>query len=149
MASSLTIYNLARKFLMDGTLDLDSNTIKLALVLSTYTPAVTTDEVWADISGSPDHEVLTGDGYTIGGATLTGLSIAELAGVVTFTANDVTWSSLAKTFRYGVLYVDDTVNGIVKPLIACILFDTTPVDVEVSGVDFLVQWHDDGILTLS
>jgi hypothetical protein len=146
MASSLTIYNLARQYLIDGTIDVDTDTIKLALVRSTYTPAVTTDNEWADVSGD---EVASGDGYTTGGATLAGASLNESAGTVTFDATDVTWSSLTKTFRYGVLYKSGTANGITNPLIAYILFDTTPADVSVSGVDFLVQWHGDGIFTLS
>lgn len=146
MASSLTIYNKAKEELFKGNVDLDGATIKLALVTSSYTPAPTTDNEWADVSA---NEVASGDGYTTGGETLASLSVSESGGTVTFDAADVTWSSLSKTFRYGVLYISGTVDGVVNPLLAYILFDTTPADVTISGVDFLVQWHGDGIFTLS
>lgn len=146
MAVSITLYNKLRKYLADGTVDLDSDTIKLALVTSSYTPAPTTDDEWADVSA---NEVATGDGYTTGGEALTGLAVTETGGVATWDANDVTWTALTKTFRYGVLYVDDTKGAVTKPLIAYVLFDTTPADVSVAGIDFICQWHADGILTLS
>lgn len=131
-----------------GVINLFSDTIKLALLTSSYTPDLDNDEVWADIS---THEVAAGDGYTAGGAALANKTLTRSTWKTTFDADDVTWAELTKTFRYGVLYIDDTKTDpqggpdIVKPLLAYILFDDTPADVEVSGVDYTVQWSTLGI----
>jgi hypothetical protein len=144
MASSLTLYNIFGEYIFDGTLDLDSNTINLALVTSSYTPALT-HTIWANVSA---NEVATGDGYTTGGETIT-QSVTRSTGTTKFDAADVTWTALTKTFRYGVLYAVGTLNTIVNPLIGYTLFDTTPADITVNGVDWTVQWNANGIITVS
>jgi len=142
MAVTITKYTSFKQYVHDGTINLNSTgKIKLALVKSTYTPS-TAHTVWGDVSS---EEVANGDGYTTGGEALGSLSVDSTR----FDAADVTWSSLTKTFRYGVLYLDDTVNTIVKPLIAYILFDDTPADISIGGGDFTVQWSTSGIITFS
>jgi hypothetical protein len=132
-----------------GVINLYSDTIKLALVLSTYTPDLDAHKVWADVSA---HEVAAGAGYSSGGAILTGKTLTRTTWKTIFDADDVTFTALTKTFRYGVLYVDaikaDPQGGadVVKPLLAYILFDDTPADVVVSGVNYLVQWSSLGIM---
>jgi hypothetical protein len=143
MATVLTRYNILSKYLSDGIVDLGDDTIKLALLTSSHTPAVT-HTVFADI----DNELSSGSGYTSGGAALSNLSLTETAGVTVWDADNVLISSLTATFRHGVLYVDDTKDTIVKPLIAYILFDDTPSDVVVSGIDFVLQWHSNGIFEI-
>jgi hypothetical protein len=131
-----------------GVINLVSDAIRLALVDSDYTPDLDADTVWADVS---THEVADGDGYTTGGALLTGKTLTRDGALTTFDANDVTFSALTKTFRYGVLYVDGTKTDpgggadIVNPLFAYILFDDTPTDVTVAGVDYVVNWSSLGI----
>ena len=62
------MYDTAKKLLAAGGIDFDTDTIKMALVLSGYTPSLTHDE-WADASAS---EHANANGYTTGGATVTG-----------------------------------------------------------------------------
>jgi hypothetical protein len=62
MASTITAYDHLWKLLLTGAVDLDTDTLKLALVTSSYTPSTTHDE-WADVSA---NEVATGSGYTTG-----------------------------------------------------------------------------------
>jgi hypothetical protein len=148
MAASFTLYSSFRKYIMNGTIDLDTNTIKLMLVTSSYTPSVAHD-VLADVTASPSPELGSGDGYTTGGAEVTGKSVTNTdspsQGI--FDATDTEWASLTKTFRYGILYAVGTLNGIVDPLIGYILFDTTPADVVLDGSKFTVQWNTGGIIT--
>ena len=145
MASSLELFDSFRQYIADGTIDLDTDTIKVALVTSSYTKDLT-DTIWGDIS---TNEVATGDGYTTGGETLAGSAVTHTGATAKWDATDVTWTALTKTFRFGVIYVDATKNAIVKPLIAIILFDTAPANIVVAGIDFLIQWNSSGILTLS
>jgi len=154
MASSFTLYSSLRKYVMDGTINLLTDTIKLALVTSSYTPSVAHD-ILADVLASPSPEVEAiaspSNGYTAGGEALTGQAVTntDSPSAGKFDANDVTWTALSATFRYGILYAEKSVGSpaIVNPLIGYILFDTTPADIVVSALDWTVQWSANGIIT--
>ena len=154
MASTLTLYNKLTKYLQDGTIDLDTNTIKLALVTSSYTPDAAHD-VLADVLGSPSCEVEAiaspNNGYTAGGEELASKTLTQTdsPAETVFDAADLTFAALTATFRYGILYASGTLNGIVNPLIGYILFDTTPADIVMSGIDFVVQWNASGITKIA
>ncbi len=154
MATTFTAYNSLKKYLLDGTIDLDTDTIKVALVTSDYTPDVKHD-VLADVMASPSPEVVAiaspSNGYTQGGAALSGqaVTLTDSPSASKFDATDLTWSSLTATFRYGIMYAEKVVGGITNPLIGYILFDTTPADIAASGIDFTIQWSSSGILTLT
>lgn len=151
MASSFTLYNSFLKYVGDGTIDLDTDTLRLCLVTSSYTPDVTHD-VLADVLTSPSPEVEQVDspdnGYTTGGEALTGVSftLSDSPIQCVLDADDPEWTSLTATFRYGILYVDKSISPIEDPLIGYILFDTTPADVTVSGVNFKCEWSASGIV---
>jgi hypothetical protein len=118
----------------------------LALVTSEYTfnAAHTIWDPGTDDAADPSHcEVANGDGYTTNGAALGSLSVTA----VRFDAADVTWAALTKTFRGAVLYHRATYLTIVNPLIAYILFDSTPADIVIGGGDYTVQWNASGIIT--
>lgn len=152
MASEQTLYPSARKYCLDGTINLKTDTIKLMLVTSAYTPSAS-HTVLADVNASPDPEVEQVDspsnGYTTGGFALTGQDVThtESPSAGKFDAADKTINTLTATFRYGILYALKTVGAIVNPLISYILYDNTPADVTVSGVDFVNQWSPNGIIT--
>ena len=154
MASTLTLYNKFKQYILDGTIDLDTNTIKIALVTSAYIPAATHD-VLADVLSSPSPEVVAiaspSNGYTQGGAALAGkaVSFTDSPSQGKFDATDLTWASLTATFRYGIIYASGTLNGIVDPLIGYILFNDAPADIAITGIDFTIQWNASGILTLA
>lgn len=147
MASTLEVFNSARQYIQDGTIDFDANNIYLALVASTYTKDLT-HSLWASIS---PYEAANGTGYTTGGVNLAGNDVTYSGAVATWDADNVAWVTLTKVFRFGVLYVNATVNSIVKPLIAITLFDDTGggANISISGVDYSVIWNTSGILTLS
>lgn len=144
MSSTTTVYDALRKYLMDGTLDLDNNTIKVALVASGYTFSAA-HTVWANVSA---NEVAAGSGYTTGGIALAGKAVTFTGPVGKFAADSPIWTGLSKTFRYAVIYAEGTLNGVVNPLIACVLLDDTPADVVVVAVDYVLQWSGAGILSL-
>lgn len=147
MAVTITKYTSYNQYVHSGEINLnDTGNIKLALVTSSYTfsAAHTIWDPGTDDAADPSYnEVASGTGYTTGGAAVASLSINSTR----FDATDVTWSALTKVFRGGVLYHATTYKTIVKPLIAYILFDSTPADKTITNSDFVVQWDATGIVT--
>lgn len=144
MASTAYLFNSARKALLDGTIDLDTDTIKAALLASTYTFSAA-HSILADVVA---HEVAAGNGYTTGGTALTTAAVTYAAAVAKFTADPAAWASLTKTFRFLLIYANKTANGLVNPLLGCILLDNTPADIVVTAADYSIQWNANGIFTL-
>ena len=133
MATTITAYDHLWKLLATGGIDLDTDTLKLALVTSSYTPNTAHDE-WADVSA---NEVATGAGYTTGGATLA----TPVATNSNIDYDDVTWTALTKTFRYAVCYKSGSGGGLTNPLLFYILLDSTPADIVSTGSNYTIQWN--------
>lgn len=133
MATTITGYDHFWKLVATGAIDLDSDTLKVALVTSSYTPSGAHTQ-WADVSA---YEVASGSGYTTGGQTLTGVTVTNS----NIDYDDVVWTAITKTFRYAVLYKSGTGGGLTNPLIAYILLDSTPADVVSSGSNYTIQWN--------
>lgn len=132
MAITFTLYDSYDQYVHDGTINLNNTgKVMLALVTSSYTFSAA-HTIWGDASA---NEVASGDGYTTGGAAIGTLAVSATK----FSSANVTISALTKTFRRGILYINDTVNGIVKPLIGAILYDSTPADISITGGDFVTQ----------
>lgn len=153
MPSTISLYNSFYQYIARGILNLETDTIKIALVTSAYTPSAA-HTVLADINASPDPEVVPvaspDNGYTTGGETLTGQTVTQVASPAVlskFDADNLTWLSLTAEFMYGIVYSEKTVGSVVNPLIAYILFDDTPDDISIGGIDFIIQWPTAGILT--
>lgn len=145
MASTITLTNALHQYLGDGTIDWDSDTIKVAMLTSAYVLNAA-HSVFADVSGS---EVAAGNGYTSGGVALTNKAVTLAGAVAKYTADPATWPGLTKTYRYLAVYAEKTVNSRVNPLIALILVDNTPADIQITGADYSVQWNANGLFTLS
>lgn len=144
MAASLTFYNSFREFVADGTIDLDTDTFKVMLVASGYTP-LTSHTVKTDIT----NELSTANGYTAGGATLGSVTWGHSGGTATFDAADTVWTASGGSIvaRYAVIY-DDTAGS--DQLVCYILLDTTPADVTTTaGNTLTLQWNGSGIFTLT
>lgn len=133
MATTITAYDHLWKLTKTGGIDLDTDTLKLALVTSSYTPNIAHDK-WADVSA---NEVANGAGYTTGGATL-GSPVATNSNI---DYADVTWTALTKTFRYAVCYKSGSGGGITNPLLFYILLDSTPADIVSTGSNYTIQWN--------
>lgn len=117
----------------DGGIDLDTDTLKVALVTSSYTPSLA-HTAWAEVSA---NEVATGAGYTTGGVSLA--SPAATNSNIDYA--DIVWTALTKTFRYAVCYCSKTVGGITNPLVFYILLDTTPADIISNGSNYTIVWN--------
>lgn len=136
------IYNAFKKNIMNGSIDFDTDTMKVALVTSSYTPDQDTHDMFDDITNE-----VSGTGYTAGGATLANKTVTQdntdNEGV--FDADDVTWSSSTITARGAVLY-KSTGTASTSPLIC--YFDFTSDKISTSG-NFVISWNAEGILNLN
>lgn len=133
MAASITAYAHLWKLVTTGEIDLNSDTLKIALVTSAYTPSAA-HTAWADVSA---NEVASGNGYTTGGVALAN----PVATNSNIDYDDVAWTALTKTFRYAVCYKSGTGGGITNPLLFYILCDTTPADIVVSSSNWSIVWN--------
>jgi hypothetical protein len=120
-------------------IDLDTDTIKLMLCSSTYSPNQDTHQYKSDVSNE-----ITGTGYTAGGATVGSVTVSYNTGtnVLSFDANDVTWGAASVTARYAVLYDASPGSDATRPLIGWIDFGG---DVTSTGADFTIAWNASGI----
>ena len=116
-------------------IDFDTDTLKVALCTSSYTPNRDTHDFFDDVT----NELGTGSGYTAGGTTLTGKIVdLDAAGdFAYFDADDALWTALTATFRYAVCYKSTGVAG-TSPLIFYVDFGA---DESPAAIDFAIQWQ--------
>jgi hypothetical protein len=150
-AGKWKIYDQSKVYFSNGTLDLDNTTnMKMALFLSTSN--CDTLSVGTAVYGDLTNEVTNAFGYTTGGVALTGETWAQTGGVATFDCDNPVWTASGGpiTARFAVIYVDATVNSIVKPLICVCLLDTAPADVTATdGNTLTISINASGVFTLS
>ena len=135
------MYNGGKAALLKGDADLVNDSIKVALVTSSYAPDKDTDIHFQDISNE-----VTGSGYTAGGKALANGAVTQddANDRAVFNADDLSWPAATFTTRAGVIYKDSG-NPATSPLIAYADFGD---DFSLSGEDFTIEWHQDGILYL-
>ena len=139
MAIQIYGYDQMPKIAFDGTVDLNTDSLYMAMVTSSYTPSLA-HTIWGDVSA---NEVAAGSGYSTGGVLLALASMDNSK----FDVDDPTWSALTKTFRYLVVYDNVTRNGLVDPLICYILPDDTPADTVVTASDYTLPINPNGLIT--
>jgi hypothetical protein len=114
------------------------DTIKVALVTSSYTPNFDAHDFFDDVTNE-----ITGTGYTAGGATLGSQTITldTTNDRLVFDAADTSWATATLSARGAVVYKSTGVAS-TSPLIAYIDFTT---DRTSDGGTFLITWHANGI----
>ena len=136
------VFNAFKKNIMNGSIDLDTDTIKIALVTSAYVPDQDLDEDMADI----DNQVV-GDGYVAGGATLANKTVTvdntDNEGV--FDADDASWSNSTITARGALIYKSTGVAA--NDLLICYIDFVT--DKISAGGTFSVAFAAEGIVNLN
>ena len=142
MASKLYGNFLAKA--LNKEVDWDSDTIKVALLTSSYTPNQDTHDYYDDVS---TYQV-SGTGYTTGGATLASKTVTydSANNVVVLDAADVTWSSSTITARYAVVYDDSGATAAAKALIGYVDFGS---DQSSTNGNFTITWDSTGIVRIT
>ncbi len=139
-AGSWTFTNGGRTSLLDGTFDINSDTWKMALFLSTSNISASST-TYAGLT----NEHANNNGYTTGGNAIT-LTLAGTTTVTVDIATDPVWTASGGSIvaRFAVIY---EVGGNV--LCYCLL-DNTPADVTAtSGNTLTVAAHSSGVFTLA
>jgi len=138
----MAIYNKFKMEALNGSINLSSDTIKVALLDSGYTPNIDTDIFWDDVSANE----ITGANYTTGGETITTPTVTQdntdNEGV--FGGDDIVWTNAVGTItaRYAVMYKDTGVAG-TSPLIEYIDFGS---DKTSENENFSISWSAEGII---
>lgn len=138
-AGAWVFTNAGRTDLLNGTFDLDTDTFKMALFLSTSDIGAAST-TYAGVT----NEHANANGYTTGGAAIT-LSLAGTT-TVTVDSTDAVWNASGGSIvaRFAVIY---EVGG--RVLCYCLL-DSAPADVTVTtGNSLTVQIHASGVFSLS
>ena len=117
-----------------------SQTIKVALVTSSYSFNQETHDYFDDITNE-----VSGTGYTAGGATLASKTCAEATRVTTFDAADTSWSSSTLTARGAVVYYASGTAS--TSLLIC--FIDFGADKSSDNGTFEIQWNASGIFTIT
>lgn len=108
-ASAWVLYNTFKRYMADGTIDLDAD----VFVLGLYTSASNAATATLSTRGSLTNEVANGNGYVTGGKTLTGVtwSVGASASEMRFDCTATIWSASGGTIaniRYAVIYDNTT-----------------------------------------
>lgn len=120
--------------------DWDSDTFKVALVSSSYTPSQDSHDYWDDVVANE----VSGTGYTAGGQALTSKTITydSASNVITLDAADVVWAGASVTARYAVIYDDSGATSSQKVLLGYLDFGS---DQSSTNAAFTITWDATGI----
>lgn len=141
--ATISVYNKFKLYMGDGTIDLDTDQFKIALMDSNHS-YVSTHTDWSQVS---TNEISAGNGYTGGGQVLTNVSWTETGGTATFDADSVTWTATGGALgpaAFAVIY-DDTATD--DKLICSIDFEGSQSAGE--GTEFRITFNANGIFRVS
>lgn len=120
-AGTFTLYNNMAGYGWLGVVNLATDTLAVTLHTSAYTPSGAHD-VYADLT----NELATANGYTNGGATITGVVNTNSGGVFEFDCDDQVWTASGGdiTARYAVVR-----STTADKLLGYMLLDNSPADI--------------------
>jgi len=139
-------YAAGLKGIMDGSIDLNSDDIRVALVM-TNTTIDTENETIDYVDDFSTLDECDSAAYSRAALANESVALDASNNRVKFDADDVTFSSLASCTRQiqaVLIYYHDTNDAASIPLIYADITDSTP-----NGQDFTIEWDDDGIATLA
>lgn len=131
------IYNRFKANLMNKEVDLEADTIKVALLDNNHSFSAT-DNQWSDVSANE----ISGTNYSAGGETLSGKSVTQDT-TTKWDADNVSWLDAVISAYHAVIYDDSLTND---DLICSIDFGG---EVSVNDGEFRIEWDSSGIITLS
>ena len=149
-AGAFVVHDKFKEYMGDGTVDLDNDSFKMALFLSTSNVATTS----INALSTATNEHSNANGYTTGGVALSSVTWTESGGTVTFDAADMTdaWTASGGSIvaRFGVIYDDTVASPVADPIVAHFLLDSSPADVTVTnGNTLTINFNASGIFTVS
>ena len=150
MAALFRWYDRATLYALNGTYEAGSpqisiaaQPIQVALLTSSYTFAAG-HVVYSDLT----NELATTGGYTVGGQAIAALTYIQATAVSNLDGNDVVWTASGggiAAFRYAAIYINATLNSVVKPLIAVIDNNGADVPATTAPNTLTIVWNATGI----
>lgn len=143
MAVTAFLYGQFINKLANKEIDLDTDSIKVMLCTSTYTPNQDTHVYKSDVTNE-----VSGTGYTATGQALASVTVGYTAGtnVFKFDAADTSWAASTITARYAVIYDASPASDATRPLIGYVDFGA---DVSSTAAAFTITWDAAGIFTVT
>jgi hypothetical protein len=140
MAVTALLYGKFLNSLGNKEIDLDTDTLKVMLCTSSYTPAQDTHQYKSDITNE-----VSGTGYTATGATLGSVTVTYTGATNKWVldAADSSWTTSTITARYAVVYDASPASDAVRPLICYVDFGA---DVSTTAGTFQITWAAGGIV---
>lgn len=137
------IYNAAPYQLMRAGINLASDTMKVALVTSSYTPNQDSHDFFNDVTNE-----VSGTGYTAGGATLASPTVTQdnTNNLAYFDATDSAWTITTSIVPRGAVIYKDTGSAATSPLLCYIDFGS---DYTISNGTLTLQWAATGIFRIT
>lgn len=129
------VYNRFKANLMNKEVDLEGDTIKIALYDNSHSFTA------ADTDYTTSNELATTGGYTQGGQALDNKSVTEAA-TTKWDADDEVWTSSTFTAYHAVIYDTSVTNDLIASI------DFGGAQTVLSGT-FTIQFDSDGIITLA
>lgn len=139
-AGAWTLTNASRTSLLNGTFDLDTDTFKVALFLSTSNIGAGST-TYAGVT----NEHANANGYTTGGITVSPLVLSGTTSVTVDFTTDPVWTASGGsiTARFAVLYESG------GNVLAYCLLDSTPADVTATTGNTLTINSGSSVLTVA
>lgn len=143
MAATGKFFGKAFLALFNKEIDWDSDTIKVLLTTSAYTP----DQDAHDYKDDVTDEV-SGTGYSAGGQALSSKTITYTSATnkITLDAADVQWASSSITARHAVIYDDTPATAATKPLLG---YQSETSDVVSTNGNWDLIWNASGIFEIT
>lgn len=143
MAVSSALYGKFFLSLLNKEVDIDSDTLKVMLTTSSYTPDQDTDQYKSAVTNE-----ISGTGYSAGGVALANVTVTYTAGTnaIKVDADDSQWTSSTLTARYAVIYDSTPSTDATRPLIE---YQNLGADVSTTNGTFLIQWNAAGLFTIT
>lgn len=138
--ATISLYNHTARRFADGS-NAVGDTYKVRLM-----SAATFNATHTTLAATSGTEVANANGYTTGGATLSGVTVTTTNNDAAFDANDVTWTASGGSISAvaAILYNDTDTDD---PPLAFIDFGGT--ETADSGSDFKLVWNASGIFTFT
>lgn len=146
MAATIKWFGKGVEHVAEGRVDLDTDTLKVSLHTSTWTPNQDTDDFRDDAT----NELAASGNYTAGGKTLTTVTGTYDTGTNEWRldADDLTWTALTPSaaFRYALIYKSRGGASSADEVIGWVDFGANQ---DPGGSDFSIAWHANGILKVT
>lgn len=147
-AGNWRLFGNALEQILKGGIDVDTDTFRMVLVTSSYTPDQSLHDTWSDISA---NEVAAGGGYSTHGKLLT-VTVTRSGLVVTIDCDDQAWTGSTITAKYAVIVRDADANGALAAgdlVVAFVDLDTGGGSISTTSGTFTVTINASGVYAIT